>query len=1160
MPELGGRCELQFVQRMNQTNVSESSKPSWHGLFLVQFLGVLNDNFIKNMILFVAIKWAAPEMKDWLITAVTAIFNAPFVLFSPFAGWLSRVCLKQTVVRWAKASELVIVTVAVMAFAWHQLALAGVVVFLMGLHSTLYGPSKYSLISDIGGLRGLTFGNGVMEMLAFTAVVLGTLLAGVVGASGSALLGHLIWVGYALAVAGWLASLRIRAWEPEVDRNVAVEWNPIRYVRDSWRHASQYHGLNLAVMGASAFWMIGQLLIVLLARHCPDVLHMSILQTSVTTAVLAVGIGLGCVSSSLLSRGRIELALVPLGGAGLATGLTVLAVFPLGGTAFTAVLGVTAFLGGFYKVPLGAWIQGRLKGRAVGPLLAYLNMVNFIGMFLASGLYRLGTWGAEWMGWPSSRGALFMAAGWAWFVTVLAFRNLPNVATRVVAQTLVHVLFKFRVRGADKIPAYRGALVVCNHVSLLDAFLVQAAVPRGVRFVLLHEIWATPLANWFFRMMGVIPVSPGSLRSVAEFVKNCRERLERGQVVCLFAEGQLTRTGNMGEFQRGLEMVLKGLDVPVVPLCMDGVMGAPFSFPGGRLQLPTLANWRRHVEMRFGDPMASPEAWQVRQAVQELGAQAFVDRLPEDFTMARVFLDVTRSRRKRLLLRDSTGAKLTRGEALLKSAGLAELWRERFAPGERVGILLPTMVANAVMNTSLTLAGRVPVNLNYTASAESFALALEKAGIRTILTSRAFLERLGWEARPGMVFVEELAAQIGTAHKLKAFFFGRIAWPRWALRHFAGRKLTKQDVATVVFSSGSTGTPKGIPLTHENILADIEGLRRIYLFLDDDVMVGVLPFFHAYGFTGTLWLPIVDHLSAAYHPNPTEAKAVGDLIEASHGTILISTPTFLENYLRRNPREKLGSLRHIISGAEKLGDPLRKLWNEMQGRPIREGYGATECSPIIAVNSPDWEGLDMAGQRSVQRGSFERAVGMPVPGVAVKIVDRDDYSRTLPPDEEGMLLVKGGIVMKGYLDDPVATAKAFHEGWYVTGDIARLNAQGFIQITDRISRFSKIGGEMVPHMRVEEELQALTRREERSFAVVGLPHVSKGEQLAVLTTLPGQELSELFDRMNHGSPLPPLWRPKPSMFLSCEALPLLPTGKTDLLSVRRIVRDGLVGA
>jgi len=202
----------------------------------------------------------------------------------------------------------------------------------------------------------------------------------------------------------------------------------------------------------------------------------------------------------------------------------------------------------------------------------------------------------------------------------------------------------------------------------------------------------------------------------------------------------------------------------------------------------------------------------------------------------------------------------------------------------------------------------------------------------------------------------------------------------------------------------------------------------------------------------------------------------------------------------------------------------------------------------------------MAGQRSVQRGSFERAVGMPVPGVAVKIVDRDDYSRTLPPDEEGMLLVKGGIVMKGYLDDPVATAKAFHEGWYVTGDIARLNAQGFIQITDRISRFSKIGGEMVPHMRVEEELQALTRREERSFAVVGLPHATKGEQLAVLTTLPGQELSELFDRMNHGSPLPPLWRPKPSMFLSCEALPLLPTGKTDLLSVRRIVRDGLVGA
>jgi len=981
----------------------------------------------------------------------------------------------------------------------------------------------------------------------------------VVGASGSALLTTMIWVAYVLAVAGWLASLRIRATEPDVDRNVAVEWNPIRYVRDSWRHASQFHGLNLAVMGASAFWMIGQLIIALLARHCPDVLHMNVMQTSITTAILAVGIGLGCVGSSLLSRGRIELALVPLGGAGLATGLTALAVFPLGAAAFTTVLGITAFLGGFYKVPLGAWIQGRLKGRAVGPLLAYLNMVNFIGMFLASGFYRIGAWGAQWMGWPSSRGALFMAAGWAWIVTVIAFRKLPNVTTRVVAQTLVHVLFKFRVRGADRIPAYQGALVVCNHVSLLDAFLVQAAVPRGVRFVLLHEIWATPLANWFFRIMGVIPVAPGSLRSVSEFVRNCRERLEKGQVVCLFAEGQLTRTGNMGEFQRGLEMVLKGLDVPVIPLCMDGVVGAPFSFPGGRLQLPTISNWRRHVEMRFGQPMVSPEAWQVRQAVQELGARAFVDRLPDNFTMVRGFLEVTRSRPKRLLMRDSTGASLTRGTALLKSAGLAELWRERFEPGECVGVLLPSLVAGAVMNTSLTLAGRVPVNLNYTASAESLSLAKAKAGIRTVLTSRTFLERLGWEASPDMVFVEDLTAQIGRSHKLKAYFFGRLAWSSWAMRHFAGRKLTKHDVATIVFTSGSTGAPKGIPLTHENILADIEGIRRIYRFLDDDVMVGALPFFHAYGFTGTLWLPILDHLAAAYHPNPTEAKAVGDLIEDARGTILISTPTFLENYLRRNPREKLGSLRHIISGAEKLGDPLRKLWNEMQGRPIREGYGATECSPIVAVNSPDWEGLDVAGQPSVQRGSFERAVGMPIPGVAVKIVDRDDFTRTLPPDEEGMLLVKGGIVMRGYLDDPDADAKAFHEGWYVTGDIARLNAQGFIHITDRISRFSKIGGEMIPHMRVEEELQALSRREERAFAVVGLPHASKGEQLAVLTTLSGQELSDLFDRMSHDSSLPALWRPKPSMFMAHDSLPILPTGKTDLLTVRALVRKGLIG-
>jgi len=646
---------------------------------------------------------------------------------------------------------------------------------------------------------------------------------------------------------------------------------------------------------------------------------------------------------------------------------------------------------------------------------------------------------------------------------------------------------------------------------------------------------------------------------VTEFVKNCREALKGGQVLCIFAEGQASRTGYIQEFQRGMEVVLRDLDVPVIPMCMDGVFGAPFSMPGGRLQLPTLAGWRKHVEMRFGQPMPAPvEAWRVRQAVQELSIQAFADRLPPDMTLASGFLEVVRSRSSKKLLGDSTGVSLTRRQALLRAAAIAEYWNERFEPGERVGLLFPSTVAGALMNISLTLSGRIPVNLNYTSSREAYENACAKAGIRTIITSKVFLEKVGRKAEPGMLFAEDLPDLLQTRHKVKGALYGLFAPCHLACHHFSRREVHRDDVATILFSSGSTGLPKGIPLTHGNILGSVEGLRRIYRFLDDDVMVGALPFFHAYGFTGTIWFPIFDHISAVYHPNPTEAKAVGDLIESAKGTIIISTPTFLENYLRRNPREKLGTLRHIISGAEKLSDQLRKLWHEMQGCIIREGYGATECSPIIAVNSPDWEGTDLVGQAVVQRGTLEHAVGMPVPGVAVRVVDRDNFSRLLPPGEEGMLLVKGSIVMKGYLDDPEATEKAFHDGWYVTGDIVRVTPQGFIQITDRVSRFSKIGGEMVPHMRVEEELQRLAGLVERAFAVVGLPHPSKGEQLAVVTTLSQQKLSELFDRLSHDSTLPPLWRPKPSMFVHAEELPLMPTGKTDLLAVRKFAREALL--
>ncbi len=1142
--------------------MSEASgaKPSWYGLFAVQFLGFFSRGFLLGMVGMVAVLGKGLESA----TLALLIYLLPYPLLSPLFGRLSRVVHRDSVVHIGSALDILCVGVAIVAFAAQLLPLAFAAAFLLGIQSALIGPSRAVLVRDFAGRHGLVFGNGILAMLASTSVVLGLLAAGLVSHSEHRV-GWAVAIWLAATISGWALSLLVRVREREATPNQAPPslGNPVTYLQQSWQSASGSRGLNLAILGNASFWMIGTLVLLSLWLHGTRVLHLS--DTGILEGLAGAGtaFGLGCFAAALFSKDRIELAFLPLGGIGLATGLSAAALLPFPSGIFLLLVAAAAFASGFFKIPTVAWIQGRTRRRerGLGSAMTYMGLANSAAVLLGLGI----AWAfsrlipSSFLGIPSSRALLAFAAAWAWLVTLVVVAKFPNVSSRTVARLLMRLLFRLQVRGAEVVPEFDGALLVCNHVTLMDALLVQAASPRGVRFVMLHDVWSRPLANWFFRMMGVIPVAPGSLRSVAEFVKNCREALKSGQVICIFAEGQPSRTGYIQEFQRGIEVVLRDLDVPVIPMCMDGVFGAPFSMPGGRLQLPTLVSWRKHVEMRFGEPMCSPvAAWQVRQAVQELSIQAFADRLPSNMTLASGFLEVARSRSSKKLLGDSTGVSLTRRQALLRAAAIAEYWNERFEPGERVGLLFPSTAAGALMNISLTLSGRIPVNLNYTASKEAYENACAKAGIHTIITSKVFLEKLGREAEPGMLFAEDLTGLLQTRHKLKGAFYGLLAPIPLACRHFARRKVCRDDVATILFSSGSTGLPKGIPLTHGNILGSVEGLRRIYRFLDDDVMVGALPFFHAYGFTGTIWFPIFDHISAVYHPNPTEAKAVGDLIEAAKGTIIISTPTFLENYLRRNPREKLGTLRHIISGAEKLSDQLRKLWHDMQGGSIREGYGATECSPIIAVNSPDWEGTDLVGQTVVQRGTLEHAVGMPVPGVAVRVVDRDDFSRVLPPGEEGMLLVKGAIVMKGYLDDPEATQKAFHDGWYVTGDIVRVTPQGFIQITDRVSRFSKIGGEMVPHMRVEEELQLLSGFVERVFAVVGLPHPAKGEQLAVVTTLSQQKLSELFDHLSHDSTLPPLWRPKPSMFVHAEELPLMPTGKTDLLTVRKIAREALL--
>jgi acyl-[acyl-carrier-protein]-phospholipid O-acyltransferase/long-chain-fatty-acid--[acyl-carrier-protein] ligase len=514
------------------------------------------------------------------------------------------------------------------------------------------------------------------------------------------------------------------------------------------------------------------------------------------------------------------------------------------------------------------------------------------------------------------------------------------------------------------------------------------------------------------------------------------------------------------------------------------------------------------------------------------------------------FIRMAKRRWRSFCMADTTGVELTCGKTLIGARLMASWVRRRSAGESMVGVLLPASVGGALANIAVSLAGKVPVNLNFTAGADAMGTAIEQCGIRTILTSRVFLAKAGLEELPGMVYLEELRKTFTPVQKIAALLTSLLL-PARLLERRHTREQKPDDLATVIFSSGSTGVPKGIMLSHHNIISNIEGIQQVIQFKPEDRIMGVLPLFHSFGYTGTLWLPLLAGFGAVFHPNPTDAKTIGETVKKYQATLLISTPTFYAGYMRRCSAEEFASLHYVIAGAEKLREPIARGYKEKYGIQILEGYGCTELAPVVSVNIPD-----VMHQGEKQIGNKPGTVGHPIPGVAVKVIDPDS-GKPLPWGTAGMLLAKGGNLMLGYLGQPELTAEVIRDGWYITGDIASIDEDGFIRITDRLSRFSKIGGEMVPHMRIEEVINEVLGG--ASCAVTAIADPQRGEKLVAFYAANGISPQELWDKLNR-SDLPKLWIPKRENLHPIDTIPLLGSGKADLKKVKELALEQIQGS
>ena len=1115
-------------------------------LIATQFQGAFSDNILRNLLLAMVVGMGlGKDERDSFVSIVTFLFSMPFVIFSMSGGWLADHFSKRQVTIWTKVMEIGAMTIATAGLGLHMRALTLFALGLVATQAALFGPSKYGLLPELLPSKRLSFGNGVIELGTFVAIIVGTVTG---AAMGERFAGHEIYAGYALmalAFVGLGTSFAIDKVPPAAPEKkfranfIADLWQQIKLMR-------QDQPLFLAVLGNTYFWFLGSLLFSTVVVYGPDVLHVGQTKTGYLNAALAIGIGIGSMIAGILSSNKIEYGLIPLGSIGMTCTGVALGTMHVGLGGSAVLLATLGFWAGFFAVPVNALIQHRPAEENKGGIIAASNLLSFVGIAISSGAYFVFTKFVH----LDSRGVMLAASVITAAGTGYVLFLLPEWFGRLILFFLTHTIYRVKVIGRDNFPDRSGALLVCNHMSFVDAALLIASTDRPIRFLVYKGIYENRFVYPFARMLKAIPISGEQRpREMIRSLRTASDALRNDEIVCIFAEGQITRTGQMLPFRRGLERIIKGIEVPIIPVNLDGVWGSIFSFERGRFLWKMPRRVPYPVTVSFGRPMPpTSTALEVRSAVQALQAEAFHQRKSRMRTLDCAFVRTARRFPMRFMMADGKTPKLRFFAALAKTIFIARRLRPAIGIRPMTGLLLPPSVGGALANYALSMLGRVPVNLNYTASSEVIASCAKQCEVDVVITSRAFVERFPKLEIPGRtVFLEDVVQSPGIFEKSFAFVLALTA-PQSLLRKAIGAAPARRnldDLATVIFSSGSTGDPKGVMLTHYNIGSNIEQVSQVFMLDGGDRILGILPFFHSFGFMAALWMPAANGIGVVYHPNPLDSKVIGELISQYGVTFLIATPTFLQAYMRRCSPESFGSLQYVLVGAEKLPDRIALGFEDVFGiRPL-EGYGCTECSPVVTVNTRDFRA---PGFRQV--GARRGKIGHPLPGITVKVVDLDN-GEPVKPGTPGMLLVKGPNVMKGYLGRPEKTAEVLHDGWYTTGDVAVLEEDGFLTITDRLSRFSKIGGEMVPHVRIEDKLQELASVSEQVFAVTSLPDDKKGERIVVISTLSDEKLSPVIEKFAQCD-LPALWKPRANQFFHVDALPILGTGKIDLRGVKAL--------
>ncbi|WP_309141077.1 acyl-[ACP]--phospholipid O-acyltransferase [Novosphingobium sp. G106] len=1125
---------------MSAPDLSLLAKRRFAPMFVVQFLGAFNDNLLKFAMLFLAnfvIYKTEPAKAEMLAVIATGLFMLPYFLFSALAGQLADRIDKARLIRWIKLAEVVIMTIGLAGFWFQSIPALLTALFFMGLHSTLFGPVKYSILPQHLGPNEITGGTGLIEAGTFLAILGGQLLAQFIPAWEAGL------TAMGIAALGYLAALAIPP-APPMRGDHPVDWNIWRGTIEIMGAARHGRGVWLCILGISWFFAAGA---VLVSEFAPLVSGTLAAKQEVATLFLVVfslTIAVGSLAVNKLLGGEVSARYVPISALGLALGLIDLSLSTGGFVVQTANasvdqflatpgsicilidLGVVAFSGGMFIVPLYAILQVKSPAEERSRIIAANNIINagvaVLCVLAISGLLALGV----------DVPGLILALGLATLVVALiSIWLLPETLFKSLIRLILRALYRVEVSGIEHMPKPgERAVVVVNHLSLLDGVLLGAFLPGKPTFAINTHIakawWVKP----FLGLFDAFPVDPTNPMAAKAMVRAVKE----GRTLVIFPEGRITVTGALMKVFDGPGMVADKADAPIIPLRLDGPQYTPASYMKGKVR----QRWFPKITLT----VLPPRRFAIEGEMSARERRAIAGRRLYD-EMSRMIFDTTDINRtlfealcearhihggKKPLVEDVKREPIGYDRLLMASELLGRQLAAVTRPGENVGLLLPNVNGVVVAFFGLQAFGRVAAMLNFTVGLANLRSACTTAEIRTIVTARAFVDQsklhdvVAALENDGkrVLYLEDISASISGGAKLWATLTSRGV----AARH---RKLgiAPDAPAVILFTSGSEGTPKGVVLTHRNLLSNLAQLAARIDFNASDVVLNALPVFHSFGLTGGTLLPLLNGIRTVLYPSPLHYRIVPALAYDANATILFGTDTFLSGYARMAHGYDFYSLRYIFAGAERVRPETRAIYAEKFGLRIMEGYGATEAGPVIAVNTP----------MHYQAGT----VGRLLPAIEARLDDVPGIA------EGGRLFIRGPNVMAGYLlaSDP-GHLQPPEGGWHDTGDIVTFDEAGFCTIRGRAKRFAKIGGEMVSLPAVESYAAAVWPGAEH--AVVTRPDPKKGEQLILFTTAKNPDQKAL-QEWARGNGVTELMVPRDIRAL--DALPVLGTGKIDYVTL-----------